>query len=112
MSAADVETVRAAIRSLTPALYARMAGYSGMLAPTAPILPPPIAEIATDLDAYRVLNGLSLRNTRLGNMLPCCALTLPCPNTDLPAGLMIMAPAGDDAGLLRIGAAIESIFKA
>jgi len=112
MSAADVETVRAAIRTLTPALFARMAGYSGMLAPTAPILPPPIADVVNDLDAYRVLNGLALRNTRLGNMLPCCALTLPCPDTDLPAGLMVMAPAGDDAGLLRVGAAIEAVLAA
>ena len=111
MSAADVETVRAAIRTLTPALFARMAGYSGVLAPTAPILPPPIADIADDLEIYGVMNGLSLRNTRLGNMLPCCALTLPCPDTELPAGLMIMRPAGDDAAVLRVGAAIEALFE-
>lgn len=110
MSAADVETVRAAIRALTPALFERMAGYSGMLAPTTPILPPPIADVANDLDAYRVLNGLALRNTRLGNMLPCCALTLPCPDTDVPVGLMLMAPAGDDARLLRVGAGIEAVL--
>ena len=58
------------------------------------------------------MNGLALRNTRLGNMLPCCALTMPCPDTDLPVGLMIMRPAGDDAAVLRVGAAIETVFAA
>ena len=108
MAAMDVETVRTAIRELTPALYARMAGYSAILAPTVPILPPPIAAVIDNADAYARANGLALRNTRLGNMLPCCALTLPCGAPDLPAGLMVMAAGGEDARLLRVGAAIEA----
>ncbi|MDP6953082.1 MAG: amidase family protein [Alphaproteobacteria bacterium] len=111
MAAADVEIVRGAIRELTPALYARMAGYSAILAPTVPILPPPIADVIDDADAYARANGLALRNTRLGNMLPCCALTLPCGAPDVPAGLMAMAPVDDDARLLRVGAAIEMALK-
>ena len=35
-------------------------------------------------------------------------LTLPCPTTDLPVGLMAMAPLGDDGRLLRLGAAMEA----
>jgi aspartyl-tRNA(Asn)/glutamyl-tRNA(Gln) amidotransferase subunit A len=108
MSAADVETVRAAVRELAPLLYRRMAGYGAVLVPAVPIVPPPIAEVLGDLDAYRAANGRALRNTRLGNMLPCCALTLPCPDPAVPAGLMAMVPAGDDARLLRVGAAMEA----
>lgn len=110
MSAADVETVRAASRSQSDALYARIAGYSAVLMPTTPALPPPIAEVAGDLAAYRRANGLALRNTRLGNVLPCCALTLPCPDTDLPVGLMALAAAGQDARLLRVGSAMARAF--
>ena len=58
-------------------------------------------------DNYRVANGRALRNTQLGNLLACCALTLPVACDVSPAGLMIMAPAGDDNRLLRVGEAIE-----
>ena len=111
MSACDVETVRAAIRNITPKLYRRMAGYDALLAPTVPIVPPPIAEVETDTDKYRIANAHALRNTQLGNLLACCALTLPVGSSQTPAGLMIMAPSGDDERLLRVGKAIESIIK-
>ena len=110
MSAPDVETVRAAARRLAPALYRRMARYDAVLAPTAPIAPPPLADALADGAAYARANLLALRNTRIGNVLPCCALTLPCGAADLPAGLMAMAPAGEDARLLRVGAAIEAVL--
>jgi len=112
MSAFDVESVRAAARRLAPALYARMAGYDAILAPTSAVVPPPIAEVSASLDAYRAANGAALRNTRLGNVLPCCALSLPVPDPALAVGLMVMAPAGRDAHLLRIGAAMESALGA
>ena len=107
MSSSDVETVRTAIRELTPKLYQRMAGYDVLVAPTVPIPPPPIAEVENNADNYRVANGRALRNTQLGNLLACCALTLPVACDVSPAGLMIMAPAGDDNRLLRVGEAIE-----
>ncbi|MFP6754373.1 MAG: amidase family protein [Alphaproteobacteria bacterium] len=108
MSACDVETVRAAIRNITPKLYQRMAGYDALIAPTIPIAPPPIAEVEGDIDKYRIANGYALRNTQLGNLLACCALTLPVRCSPTPAGLMIMAPSGEDDRLLRVGKAIES----
>lgn len=110
MSGADVETVRAAVRSLAPALWRRMAGFDAVLAPTVPILPPPLAEVSADGEAYARANALALRNTRLGNVLPCCALTVPCGDAGVAAGLMAMLPAGEDARLLRVGAAIERVL--
>ena len=111
MTACDVETVRAAIRNITPKLYQRMAGYDALIAPTIPIAPPPIAEVEADTDKYRIANAFALRNTQLGNLLACCALTLPVGASPTPAGLMIMAPSGDDDRLLRVGKAIESVIE-
>ena len=108
MSAPDVETVRAAARRLAPALWRRMAGFDAVLAPTSPILPPPLAEVAASAEAYARANALALRNTRIGNVLPCCAVTLPCGPPGAAVGLMAMAPAGADARLLRAAAAMES----
>jgi aspartyl-tRNA(Asn)/glutamyl-tRNA(Gln) amidotransferase subunit A len=108
MSASDLLTVGAAAKTLSQSLGRRLAGYSALLAPTIPILPPPLADVTADLDAYSAANAKALRNTRLGNMLPMCALTLPCPATELPVGLMAMAPLGDDGRLLRLGAAMEA----
>ena len=108
MTASDLLTVGAAAKTLSQALDRRLAGYNAMLAPTIPILPPPLSEVTTDLDAYSAANAKTLRNTRLANVLPMCALTLPCPTTDLPVGLMAMAPLGDDGRLLRLGAAMEA----
>ncbi|SVB59717.1 uncharacterized protein METZ01_LOCUS212571, partial [marine metagenome] len=108
MSACDVEAVRTAIREITPKLYRRLAGYDALVAPTISIMPPPLADVERDIDSYRVANGRALRNTQLGNLLACCALTLPVGSPQTPVGLMIMAPAGEDDRLLRVGKAIEN----
>lgn len=110
MSAPDIEILRKTARAQTKALYRQMTGFDGILAPTVPILPPPIAEM-DDTDAYAKANGLALHNTRIGNVLPCCALTLPCGAPEAPAGLMVMAPAGQDRALLRTGAIVERTLK-
>jgi aspartyl-tRNA(Asn)/glutamyl-tRNA(Gln) amidotransferase subunit A len=50
-------------------------------------------------------NLLTLRNTRIGNMMGLCALTLP---TGIPScGLAAMAAPFSEARLLRLGRAIE-----
>jgi aspartyl-tRNA(Asn)/glutamyl-tRNA(Gln) amidotransferase subunit A len=110
MSAENIGIVEAAARDQAQALYERMAGYSAILAPTVPIVPPPIEQVSAGPDAYQASNMKALRNTRLGNVLPCCALTLPCPGP-MPAGLMLMGPPGADGALLRIGAAAEPVLR-
>ena len=67
-----------------------VAGYDAVLLPTTPILPPNIARLEQDSDYYITENLLALRNTRIGNLMGICALTLP---TGLPScGLMMFCP--------------------
>lgn len=89
---------------------ARVAGFDAVILPTAPILAPDAARLLSDRDYYVAENLLALRNTRIGNMLGLCALTLP---TGVPGtGLQIFGPAGGEAALLRIGAAAEAALSA
>ena len=81
--------------------------------PTVAISPPSISSLEHDMDKWQKANVLSLRNTRLLNFLNCTALTLPCgkDNNGIPVGLMIVAPAGSEEHLLRVGKALEPILK-
>lgn len=82
------------------------AGYDGVLIPTSPILPPNLERLANDHDYYVAENLLALRNTRIGNMMGVCALTLP---TGVPScGISVMCPPMCEDQLLRIGAAMEN----
>lgn len=84
---------------------AATAGYDAVLAPTAPVLPPNLERLNSDHDYYVTENLLALRNTRIGNLLGLCSLTLP---TDTPScGLMMMAAPDLDSALLRLGTAAE-----
>lgn len=84
---------------------AAVAGYDAVLLPTAPILPPNLEQLNQDHDYYVEQNLMTLRNTRIGNLLGVCALTLP---TGTPScGLMMMCPPDMEEQLLRLGMAVE-----
>lgn len=87
----------------------RAAAFDAVLLPTSPILPPNANRLMTD-DAYYVTeNLLALRNTRIGNLMGLCALTLP---TSQPSsGISLMAGAGQEARLLRLGSAAERALR-
>ena len=105
-SGADYVAAWARIEAARAAWDAATARYDAVLAPTAPILPPDIARLSSDHDYYVTENLLALRNTRVGNLMGLCALTLP---TGVPScGLMLMGRPGLDEALLRIGAAAEA----
>ena len=61
-------------------------------------------------DAYYVTeNLLALRNTRIGNLMGGCVLTLP---TSQPScGISLMTGPGDEARLLRLGLAAERALR-
>lgn len=96
-----LEAARAAYAQAT-------AAYDAVLLPTAPILPPNLERLNSDHDYYVTENLLALRNTRIGNLLGLCALSLP---TGVPScGVMMMAPPNGEAALLRLGAAAEKVL--
>ncbi|WP_439123796.1 amidase [Marivita sp.] len=81
------------------------AEFDAVLCPTCPITPPNVERLMTVSDYYVTENLLTLRNTRIGNLMGVCALTLP---TGTPAcGVSLMAAPGDERRLLRLGLAAE-----
>ncbi|MEO1378972.1 MAG: amidase, partial [Pseudomonadota bacterium] len=78
----------------------RVAGYDAVILPTAPILPPDADRLMVDEDYYIAENLLALRNTRVGNLLGLCAITLP---TGVPScGLMLFGKPFREKALLNI----------
>lgn len=85
---------------------ARTAGYDAVICPTAPILPPKADRLMQDSRYYVTENLLALRNTRVGNLMGTCALTLP---TGVPScGLQLIGSPLQEARLLRLGHAAEA----
>ncbi|AUH64984.1 amidase [Paracoccus zhejiangensis] len=85
---------------------AEMAGYDAVILPTVPVLPPDAERLATDTDYFVKANLLTLRNTRVGNLMGLPAATLP---TGQPGcGLMAMGATDGDRLLLRVAAGIEA----
>lgn len=83
-----------------------VAGHHAVLLPTCPILPPDVARLLSDDAFFTAENLLTLRNTRIANLLNLPAISMP---TARPAcGLMVMGATGGDRHLLRVAAAIEA----
>ena len=82
------------------------AGYDAVVLPTAPNLPPKVDRLVND-EAYFVQENLmTLRNTRVGNLLGLCGLTLP---TGVPScGIQFLGAPMQEERLLRLGAAAEA----
>lgn len=96
---------RARLMELRADWAAAVAGYDAVLLPASPILPPEAARLLADPAFFAAENLLALRNTRIGNLLGLCAVTLP---TGTPScGLMAFGRAGGDAALLRLAAGME-----
>lgn len=83
-----------------------VAGYDAVLAPAAPILPPNLERLQGDHAYYVKSNLMALRNTRIGNLMGVCALSLP---TGTPScGLQVIGQPNCEEALLRIGAGVEA----
>ncbi|UWQ79111.1 amidase [Leisingera sp. S132] len=83
-----------------------VAGFDAVLSPVSPILPPNLDRLQSDHDYYVRSNLMALRNTRIGNLMGLCGLSLP---TGIPScGLQVLGQPDCEEALLRIGAAIEA----
>ncbi|RYG91147.1 amidase [Loktanella sp. IMCC34160] len=88
---------------------AATAGYDAVIMPTVPSLPPNLARLETDADYYVTENLLALRNTRVGNLMGLCGLTLP---TGVPScGILFNSAPGQEEALLRLGIAAEAALS-
>ena len=108
-SGADYVAARAKLEAYRAAYDAATAGYDAVLAPTAPILPPNLERLEQDHEYYLTENLLALRNTRIGNLMGLCGLTLP---TGTPScGCMMLCPPHMEERLLRLGVAAEEALQ-
>ena len=83
-----------------------VAEFDAVILPTAPITPPEIARALEDGAYFASENMLTLRNTRIGNVLGLPGVSLP---TGHPAcGIMALGAAGGDRALLYVAAAMEA----
>lgn len=104
-SAPDYVAAWARLDAARAAWDVATAGFDAVLAPTAPIMPPDRDRLMQDHDYYVTENLLALRNTRIGNLMGLCALSLP---TGTPGcGMMLMGRPDCEEALLRTGAAAE-----
>lgn len=108
-SAPDYAAAWAQLDAARAAWDAAATPFDAVLAPTAPILPPNLERLNSDSDYYKTENLLALRNTRVGNLMGVCALTLP---TGVPScGIMLMGAPECEAALLRIGVAAQAALS-
>ncbi|GFE66272.1 amidase [Litoreibacter roseus] len=83
--------------------------FDAVILPTSPILPPDLDRLMSDPDFYVTENLLTLRNTRIGNLMGLSGLTLP---TGVPStGIMFLSAPFSEERLLRIGAAAEQALS-
>lgn len=82
------------------------APYDAVLLPSSPVMPPNVGRLETDSAFYQRTNLLALRNTRIGNLMGLCALSLPTEENSV--GIMAMSAPFSEAKLLRVGTAMEA----
>ena len=84
---------------------AATAGFDAVILPTVPILPPDADRLTRDEDYFVRANLLTLRNTRIANLMGLPAISLPTASPG--CGIMAMGAPGSDRALLRTAAAME-----
>jgi aspartyl-tRNA(Asn)/glutamyl-tRNA(Gln) amidotransferase subunit A len=110
LGAADYLDLLDARRKLIDAADHRMAAFDAVVAPTVPIQAPTIEQIGEPATFAR-LNGLTLRNPSVVNLLDRCAASVPMQSDGAPAGLMIVGQAMGDSRLLAVAEAIEPAVR-
>ena len=86
------------------------AGFDGVLSPSCPILPPNLQRLQQEEDYYVQANLMTLRNTRIGNLMGTCGLSLPTGTAS--CGLQVLGQPDCEEALLRVGMGIEAALAA
>lgn len=108
-SAVDYVRAQKRMMQLRTEYSALTAPFDAVLLPTSPVMPPNVKRLETDSDYYQRVNLLALRNTRIGNLMGLCALTLP--TDEKSVGLMALSAPFSESKLLRIGNVMEATLR-
>lgn len=110
--ASEYVSLRRRQHTLARAAGARLQGLDGVLSPTAPIPPCPVAEIA-DADAAVDFVAEALRISRAANVYDLCAASIPVPVQpgEGPAGLQLAARHGSDHRLIGDAMAVQQALQ-
>jgi aspartyl-tRNA(Asn)/glutamyl-tRNA(Gln) amidotransferase subunit A len=109
IAAADYIDMAQARARLVQAMDARISDLDALILPTAPIVAPKLAEVATPEEFGR-RNAMLLRNTAPINFFDLCAISLPLRADGLSAGLMLVGRNGQDHRLFEIAEAVERLL--
>ena len=103
--------MRARFTSIARAAAASIAAVDVVLTPTCPRVAA-LVEGHESTDKAAAWSRETLRFTRPGNLFGLCGVSLPIAHLtgSLPAGLQLLARAGDDANLLAIAASVERVL--
>ena len=88
-----------------------MQGLDGVVAPSAAILPPPVADFADPAAGLQLALAIT-RNSQPGNLLDLCGTSTPIHGlgAPLPVGFQVLCRAGDDARALAIALTLEELL--
>ena len=97
-------------RALRASLANTLRDIDVLLMPTTPKPALPVADVGRDLSTYNQHSPVYARNTRIGNILDLCGLSLPAgfSANGLPIGLLLCGKPFDEATVLRAGWAFEA----
>jgi aspartyl-tRNA(Asn)/glutamyl-tRNA(Gln) amidotransferase subunit A len=109
IAAADYIDMAQARARLVRAMDSRISALDALILPTAPIVAPRLAEVATPEEFGR-RNAMLLRNTAPINFFDLCAISLPLRAGGLSAGLMLVGRNGQDRRLFEIAEAVERLL--
>jgi aspartyl-tRNA(Asn)/glutamyl-tRNA(Gln) amidotransferase subunit A len=111
VSAADYLRLERRRRVLCRSAAARLAGFAGIVAPSAAILPRPVADFADPVAGLQLALAIT-QNSQPGNLLDLCGTSTPIQGADapLPVGLQVLCPGGADAQALAIALALEQLL--
>jgi aspartyl-tRNA(Asn)/glutamyl-tRNA(Gln) amidotransferase subunit A len=108
VSAADYVEAWRKLEALRGDWSRRVAGYDAVIMPTAPNMPPDAERLMHDNDYYVTENLLTLRNTRVGNLMGLPAVTLPTGVRS--CGFMLCGQPMAEERLLRLSKAAEDVL--
>lgn len=86
-------------------------GNQILLMPTVPIMPPSLADLQANDEAYYRVNLQVLKNPTVANVLDCCSISLPFKSDTDTIGVMLTATALHDYSLLDVARSCEQIFN-